>query len=83
MFNAFLLLLLGIGGSILALTIVCMFFSQVLRGRAETTCQIRTYFNWIMEKGTAEEINLAKTLKQQRNLDGLKSLVGDGFLVDQ
>jgi hypothetical protein len=82
MFNAFLLLLLGVGGSILALMVVCMFISQVFRGRAEKTCQIRTYFNWIMEKGTANQKNRAKTLKQHRDLEGLKSLVGDGFLVD-
>ncbi len=83
MFNAFLLLFLGIGGSVLALMVVCMFISQVFRGRAETNCQIKTYFNWLMEKGTADQKRMAVNLREHHNLEGLKNLVGDGFLVDR
>jgi hypothetical protein len=83
MFNAFLLLFLGIGGSILAIVVVSFFVYQFACRRSERNCELKTYFNWVMQKGTNDQKRTAESLYRQRNLEGLKSLVGDSFLVDQ
>lgn len=82
MIQSLIILVLGIGGSILALITVCTFLSQVSKDRFERSCQVQTYFNWVLQKGTEQQKRLAEELKKKNDLDALKALVGDSFLVD-
>lgn len=82
MLNAVVLFLLGVGASILALTAICAFISQVHQNRFERTCQMKIYFDWVMRKGSQEQKRLAQQLKHSRKLEDLKALVGYGILVD-
>ncbi len=76
------ILVLGIGGSILAVVAVCTFLSQVSKDRNERACQLKTYFNWVLQKGTDEQKRTAEALMKKNDLEALKALVGDSFLVD-
>lgn len=83
MIQTIFLLLLGIGGSILALVIACAFLTQAFRNRSERTCLLEEYSNWVMSKGNEEQKRLAYQLKKSRNLEALRRLVGFGMLVDR
>lgn len=83
MVQAIILLLLGVGGSTLALVLGCAFISHALHNRSEKTCLLNTYFNWVMEKGNDDQKQVAFRLKHSRNLQDLKALVGYGMLVDR
>lgn len=82
MIQAIVILVLGIGGSVIALVTLCMFLSQVSKDRFERACQLNTYFNWVLQKGTEQQKRAAEELKKKNDLEALKNLVGDSFLVD-
>jgi cell division protein FtsX len=81
MVDALVIFIVGVGTSVLALSVICAFLSQSLKNRYERNCQLKIYFDWVMKKGTEEQKKLAEELKHNQKLEELKELVGDGFLV--
>jgi hypothetical protein len=83
MVQAALLMVLGILGSAIAVVVILAGVSHLLHYQNERACMLETYYQWVMQKGNAEQKQMAEIYRRSNQLNALRKLVGSGILVEE